>query len=57
METIFVKPKAGLLVRLADASRHVFAEGEEVLNSSYIRRRLRDGDLVEGAPPKPAKES
>ena len=57
METIYVKPRAGMLVRLEDATRHVIAEGEELAHTAYIRRRLRDGDLVNAKPAKPAKES
>ena len=57
METKFLKPAHDMLVRLENASRHMFAEGEEVAMSSYWRRRLRDGDVIEAKPPKPAKES
>ena len=47
MERKFLKPVKGMLVRLEDATRHLFAEGEEVTMSSYWRRRIRDGDVVE----------
>ena len=46
METIFVKPRAGMLVRLSPPTRHLFAEGEEVTMSRYWRRRLMDGDVI-----------
>ena len=53
MQTNFLKPAAGMLVRLEDASRHMLAEGEDVLMSAYWRRRMRDGDVIEAkAPPK-----
>ena len=55
MNTKFLKPSKGMLVRLENASRHLFAEGEEVVMSSYWRRRveatrLRDGDVTEASP-------
>ena len=56
METKFLKPAAGMLVRLEGASRHLVAEGENVTMTAYWRRRLRDGDVTE-AKPKPSKES
>ena len=55
METQYLKPAAGLLVRLENATRHLLAEGEEVTMSAYWRRRKRDGDVVEAKPAKPAK--
>ena len=55
--TRFLKPARGLLVRLEDTSRHLFQEGENIIMSAYWRRRLRDGDVTEAKPPKPAKES
>ena len=57
MKTKYLKPAAGLLVRLENATRHLLAEGESVTMSAYWRRRLRDGDVTEAKPPKPAKES
>ena len=57
METKFLKPATGMKVRLENATRHLAAEGESVAMSSYWRRRLRDQDVVEAKPPKPAKES
>ena len=55
METIFVKPRAGMLVRLEDATRHVSADGEEVAHTAYTRCRLRDGDLVKANAAKAAE--
>ena len=57
METRFLKPAKDMLVRLENATRHLLAEGENVNMSAYWRRRLRDGDVTEAKPPKPAKES
>ena len=60
METRFLKPTRNLLVRLEDVTRHLLAEGEEVVMTTYWRRRLRDQDVVEAKPPKtpkPTKES
>ena len=57
METKFLKPAKGLLVRLEDATRHLFAEGEQVTMSAYWRRRFRDGDVTLSTAPKPAKET
>ena len=55
--TKFLKPAKDMLVRLENATRHLFAAGENVVMSTYWRRRLRDGDVVEAKPAKPAKES
>ena len=57
MQTEFLKPAAGLLVRLEDATRHLLAEGEAVVITSYWRRRMRDGDVVKAKPKPAAKES
>ena len=40
--------RPGLKVRLEDATRHLAPEGEPVRMSVYWRRRIRDGDVVEG---------
>ena len=55
MDTLFVKPAPGMKIRIADATRYVAEEGEALANSSYLRRRLRDGDLVKATPPKAPK--
>ena len=57
MKTKFLKPAAGLKVRLENATRHLFTEGEEVTMSAYWRRRIKDGDVAEAKPLKPPKES
>ena len=57
MESKFLKPATGMKVRLENATRHLYAEGEDVVMSAYWRRRKRDGDVVETRPPKQSKES
>ena len=47
---MFIKPAAGLKVRV-DAGRLLAEEGEEVVDSVYWQRRLRDGDVVLAEPP------
>ncbi len=43
-----IKPaSAGLLVRLEDGSDMLAASGQAVPATSYYRRRLMDGDVVE----------
>ena len=59
MNTRFLKPAKGLLVRIEDCTRHMFADGENIAMTAYWRRRLKDGDVIEAKPPKskPVKES
>lgn len=45
MNTVILKPAAGLRVRLPDGSGHLAATGEAVLMSTYWRRRIKDGDV------------
>ena len=56
MQTKFVKPAAGLRVKIPGAGRPLRAEGENVPVSGprgrYWRRRLKDGDVSEAKPPK-----
>ena len=52
MDTKFLKPAKGLLVRLEDASRHLLESGESIIMSAYWRKRLRLGDVTEAKPPK-----
>ncbi|UEX76990.1 DUF2635 domain-containing protein [Sediminicurvatus halobius] len=55
MQESYLKPRDGLQVRKPDG-RVLAAEGERVALTSYWRRRLRDGDVVEARPPrKPSK--
>ena len=54
MDKLHVKPAEGRQVRREDGSI-IPAEGAQVPNSTYYRRRLRDGDLVKVATAKPKK--
>lgn len=55
MKTIFAKPAEGLQVRKEDDPRlHVNPEGELLPASTYYRRRVRAGDLVETKASKPS---
>lgn len=47
MKKITVKPAEGRRVRIENGRRHIREEGEAVVPSTYYRRRLADGDLVE----------
>lgn len=47
METMFVKPKAGLVLRRPDSGAVLSAEGARVPKNSFWMRRLADGDVVE----------
>lgn len=44
---MFIKPKAGLKIRHPKSKLFLKEEGEEVLLSTFWRRRLQDGDVVE----------
>lgn len=57
METIFVKPAAGRLVRDPATRGHLPAEGAEVPRTGYWLRRLADGDVVEAPRPKPTAKT
>ena len=56
MTTITVKPADGLKVRKEDGRGHFAAEGEKAELTTYIRRRLKAGDLVEVAATKSTKK-
>lgn len=49
MSTMRVRPADGLKVRTEDGRRHVKEDGEVVELTTYYRRRLYGGDLVEAA--------
>lgn len=51
----FLKPADGLKVRNPDRGGHLKPEGDWVQDSSFWRRRLRDGDVIETTPPAPSK--
>lgn len=53
-KTLVVKPAEGLLFRIPGRKGYVPAEGVEVTDSVFIRRRLEDGSLVEVKPEKKA---
>lgn len=54
MKNVTVIPADGLRVRTDDGRRHIREEGESVPQSTYYRRRIKAGDLIEvgedGAP-------
>ena len=55
-DTIFVQPVEGVLVRhVAPRQGFVDAAGEDVPDSRYYRRRLKDGDLVRATRKRGAK--
>lgn len=51
-DRIFVRPaRADVKVRVEHTRQHLAAEGESVPDTTYYRRRIADGDLVEVEPP------
>jgi len=48
-------PKPGLRVRDPQMGDALPADGREVVDSTYWRRRLRDGDVTQGKPKTVAK--
>ena len=56
--TLYVKPaRSDLVVREPGTMKRIPAEGQKVANSSYWRRRLAKGDVVEARPPAKPKSS
>lgn len=56
--TLFVKPRSGYLVRHPERDMTPLpADGAKVPRSPYWLRRLRDGDVIECSPPKPAAKT
>lgn len=47
MKKIFLKPAKGLKVRDPDRGDFLPDDGREVVLTTFWRRRLRDGDVVE----------
>lgn len=45
MQTVRIKPAAGLLARLEDGSGYLAAEGQSVPLTGYWHRRIADGDV------------
>lgn len=54
-DTKFVKPAPGLKVRNPETGLHLPDEGDQVPLTTYWRRRLKDGDVVDAKPAKSAK--
>ena len=53
---MFLKPAKDMLVRTEDSDRYISSEGEDLPNSAYYRRRMKDGDLVDAKKPTPNKD-
>jgi hypothetical protein len=51
---MFVKPAPGLKVRDPDLRDFLPADGRDVPETDYWRRRVRDEDVIETQPPAPA---
>lgn len=51
----YLKPAEGRAVRREEDTSPWPADGDWAENTQFIRRRVADGDLVKGTPPKPAK--
>lgn len=51
----FLKPAEGRTVRREDTGALWPAEGDFTELTTFVRRRLDDGDLIVATPPKPAK--
>ena len=45
---MFVRPNAGLMIRRHDTLALLPAGGEDVPDTDWCHRRLRDGDVLEG---------
>ena len=57
METRFLKPSPGLIVRMPGTGYALPEEGAEVEINTYWHQRLRDGDVVDVVPAKAARKS
>lgn len=55
MSVKYLVPKPGFVVRDPVTKTPLPAEGREVAMTTYWLRRLREGDVLEGAPVKSAK--
>jgi hypothetical protein len=56
METIFVKPEPGRIVRDPITMQPLPGDGDEKPRDTYWLRRLADGDVTEAAPPQTAQK-
>lgn len=52
---LFLKPAEGRIVRREDDGELWPAEGDFAERTQFVRRRLKDGDLVEAPPPRAPK--
>lgn len=52
---LFLKPAEGRAVRREQDGEPWPVEGDFTERTQFVRRRLKDGDLIEAQPPKPAK--
>jgi hypothetical protein len=55
MAKVFIKPKEGIKVRDPHTKQYLPEEGAFVELSSYWKRRLKDGDVIEEKLPKKSK--
>ncbi|MCP1375390.1 DUF2635 domain-containing protein [Dyella lutea] len=51
---LYLTPKAGVTVRDPKTGKPLAESGESKPATSYWLRRLRDGDVIQGKPPKAA---
>ena len=54
---MYVIPAQGLTIVDPDLKDRLPAEGREVPESGYWRRRIAEGSVIDGQPPKPASVS
>jgi hypothetical protein len=52
---LFLKPAEGRIVRRPEDGELWPADGDFAERSQFVRRRLKDGDLLEAQPPRPAR--
>ncbi|MBA4222227.1 MAG: hypothetical protein C0458_15980 [Methylobacterium sp.] len=52
---LYLKAAEGRIVRRQEDGELWPTEGDWAERSQFVRRRLKDGDLVEAQPPKPVK--
>lgn len=56
-QTIFIVPAEGMKIRNPQTGKHLNAEGEKVVLSSYWSRCLLSGDVTKSKPKPQAKDS
>lgn len=54
---LFLKAGEGRIVRREDDGELWPAEGDFAERTQFVRRRLKDGDLVEATPPRAVKQA